>query len=140
VLTIEPQDSRGASGGDSGGTETAITDFGTAADGGYEDEGCEKAAVVRNPTVSGPAAALTCADGNSDIVDRHADETCSSDISDCDYADPDGMAGDNVEYGGNENGGRTNDISFDYGGGYMRGPDNPPHSGNTGGRGYIGVI
>jgi hypothetical protein len=129
VLTIEPRDSSGGAG--SGSTDVSAAE----ADGGTGG-GCGQAAVFRNPTGSGPAAAVTCADGNSAVVDRHANEICSSDIRDCEYAESDGMGSYYANGGGDENGGRTDEISFDYRGGNVRESDNPPN----GGRGYSGVI
>jgi hypothetical protein len=141
TLTIEPRNAPEATGGDTGasnGTTTPINNSSTAADDTETNHGCEKAAIVKNPTGTGPAPAVFCADGNSAMVDRYADETCRPDVSDCEYADPNGRGGDNVEYGGDDNGGRTNDISFDYGGGNTRDPANPPNDGSIGGRGPNG--
>jgi hypothetical protein len=100
--------------------------------------GCGQAAVFRNPTGSGPAAAVTCADGNSAVVDRYADEQCSSDIRDCKYAKPDGKEG---EKGGG--------LDYDNGEGFSGvSPDH--HSNSTsaktksaatsGGQGHVGII
>ena len=142
TLTVEPRNAMEATGGDSAasdGTTTPINNSSTAADDAETNHGCEKAAVVANPTGSGPAAAVTCADGNSAVVNRYADEKCNADISNCEYADPNGMGGDNAEYGGDDQGGSINEMSFDDGGGNTRDPDNPPNDASTGGRGPSGA-
>jgi hypothetical protein len=140
VLTIEPQDSSGGSGDGSGGFGSASTELSAAGEGGGTERGCEEAAVFRNPTGSGTAAAVTCADANSAIVDRYADETCSSDISDCEYADPDGLRGS--EYSqlddGNGDGYSGGDIAYQ-----SRNPGNSSGTtdgGRNGGDEYIGAI
>jgi hypothetical protein len=96
TLTVEPRDAPEAVSSESGasdGTTFAISNLSTAADGGETNHGCENAGVVKNPTGSGTAAAVTCADGDS-AVDRYADETCSADVSDCKYAEPNGQVAD----------------------------------------------
>jgi hypothetical protein len=103
TLTVEPRDAPEAVSSDSGasdGTTIAISNLSTAADDTKSNRGCEKAGVVRNPTGSGTAAAVTCADGDS-AVDRYADETCSADVSDCEYAEPYGISSTAGESGGN---------------------------------------
>jgi hypothetical protein len=142
TLTVEPRNAPEATGGDSapsGGTTTPINNSSTAADDAETNTGCEKAAVVANPTGSGPAAAVTCADGNSAVVNRYADEKCSGDIIDCKYAEPDGKGDDTFEDGGDEHGGGINGMSFDDGGGNTRDSDNPSNDGSTGGRGPSGA-
>jgi hypothetical protein len=83
TMVVEPRDSSGSAGSGSTNVSVADADVGT---GG----GCGQAAVFRNPTGSGPAAAVTCSDGTSAVVDRHADEQCSATIRKCEYADPQG--------------------------------------------------
>jgi hypothetical protein len=141
TLTVEPRNGSVDAGGDSGAGGPAISNFSTAADGGETSDGCEKAAVVGNPTGTGPPAAVTCADGrNQEDIDKWADETCSSDLRDCEYVDPDGLG--SPEY---------NQPDEDNGDGYSGGDityqrNNPGNSsgttngGRNGGDGYIGVI
>ena len=96
TLTVKPRDGSVATGGDSGASDGAtptIINSSTAADSGEANHGCENAAVIANPTGSGTAAAVTCADGDS-AADRYADEKCSADVSDCEYAVPDGQDAD----------------------------------------------
>jgi hypothetical protein len=141
TLAVEPRDAPEATGGESGasdGTTIAISNLSTATDDAETNDGCENAGVVKNPTGSGTAAAVTCADGDS-AVDRYADETCSADVSNCKYADPDGKGGDTFGGGVDEHEAKVNKISIN-GGGNTRDPDNPPNSGGTGGREYIGVM
>jgi hypothetical protein len=78
-------------------------------DGANRGEQCQRAAVVGNPTGSGTAAAVTCADGNSETVERFADETCSATMEDCELARADGQGRDQ---GGRDNRGiaQTTDI------------------------------
>ena len=140
TLTVKPQDPPTAATNDteaSNGTTTPSSNLSTTANDTDTNHGCENAAVVKNPTGTGPAAAAYCIDSNSGSK-QYADEKCSGDITDCKYADPNGRGSDNVEYGGDDNGGRTNDISFDYRSGNTRDPANPPNDGSIGGRGPNG--
>jgi hypothetical protein len=98
TITVEPRDAPEAVSSDSrasDGTTIAISNFSTAADDTETNAGCENAGVVRNPTGSGTAAAVTCVDGlDQETIDDWADEICSADISDCEYADSDGQDAD----------------------------------------------
>ena len=143
TLTVEPRNAPEATGGDSGasgGTTIPASNFSTAADDEETNTGCEKAAVIGNPTGGGTAAAVFCADGNSATVDRYADETCSADVRDCKYANPDGLG--STEY---------DQLDDNNGDGYSGGnianqssnPDNSSATtdgGRNGGNGYIGAI
>jgi hypothetical protein len=141
TLTVEPRNATGGDSGASGGTTIPASNFSTAADDAETNAGCENAGVVRNPTGSGPAAAVTCVDGlDQETIDDWADETCSGDISDCEYADPNGLG--SPEY---------DQLDDDNGDGYSGGDiaDQSSNSGNSsgitegghnGGDGYIGVI
>jgi hypothetical protein len=103
TLTVEPREAPEAGSGDggaSGGTTIPASNFSTAADDAETNAGCENAAVVGNPTGSGTAAAVFCVDENSAMGDRYADETCSGDIKDCKYAEPDGISSPASESGG----------------------------------------
>ena len=103
--------------------------------------GCSEAGVVSNPSRSGSAAAVICTGGRGEKRNqRYADETCSPDVSNCEFADPDGMGGDAMGGGGDEHEAKVNEISVDDGGGNTRDPGYPPNSGSTGGREYIGVM
>jgi hypothetical protein len=98
TLTVEPRDDPEATGSDSGAsdeTTIAISSLSTAADNTETNAGCEKAGVVKNPTGSGTAAAVTCVDGlDKETIEDWADETCSADIRDCKYAEPNGQDAD----------------------------------------------
>jgi len=89
-LTIEPQGPPDGSDRESGGDSPDINDFSSPDEGGTRSD-CQQAAVVGNPTGSGTAAAVTCADGDPDTVEQFADETCSATIEDCELADPRGQ-------------------------------------------------
>jgi hypothetical protein len=103
--------------------------------------GCAEAAVVSDSSRSGDVATVFCTgDRGEKRNQRYADETCSPDLSDCELADPDGKASNYGEGGGDERGANVNEISADDGDGNKRDPDNPPHSGSTGGLEYIGVM
>jgi hypothetical protein len=103
--------------------------------------GCAEAAVVSDSSRSGDVATVFCTgDRGEERNKRYADETCSPDLSDCELADPDGMGGDTFGGGGDERGANVDEISADDGDGNTRNPDNPPHSGSTGGLEYIGVM
>ena len=148
TLIVEPRDAPDATGGESGasgGTTIAISNLSTAAEDAETDNGCEKAGVVKNPTGSGTAAAVTCADGDS-AVDRYADETCSADVSDCKYAEPYGISSTAGESGGNGVGsGFSGTTSTNLGGGisYNTGRSSPSaessdaFAGTTGNNGII---
>jgi hypothetical protein len=143
TLTVEPRDAPEAVGGDtgaSGGTTVAISNFSKTADGGETNDGCEEAAVVRGPG-AGPPAVVTCVDGKDpDFVGKWAEETCSADISDCKFVDPDG-------YGSPEYSQLDDDKGDGYSGGDFTFQSSDPGNssgttdgGRNGGNGYISVI
>ena len=103
TLTVKPQDPPTAAINDteaSNGTTTPSSNLSTTANDTDTNHGCENAAVIKNPTGSGTAPAIFCADGNSAMVERYADETCNADIRDCKYAEPNGISSPASESGG----------------------------------------
>ena len=148
TLTVESRDTPEAVSSDSGannGTTIPASNFSTAADDAETNDVCENVGVVANPTGSGTAAAVTCADGDS-AVDRYADETCSPDIRDCKYAEPDGISSPASESGGDGLGsGFSGTTSTHLGGGisYNTGRSSPSaessdaFAGTTGNNGII---
>jgi hypothetical protein len=133
TMVVEPRDSSGGSG--SGSSDVSVAD-----EAGGTGGGCGQAAVFRNPTGSGPAAAVTCADGSSAIVDRYADEQCSSDIRNCDYAEPDGLESPKHSRSADNTEGVYRGVDLSYQSSNPGNSSGTTDGGREGGDGYVGAI
>ncbi|PSP50656.1 hypothetical protein BRC75_00160 [Halobacteriales archaeon QH_7_69_31] len=148
TLTVKPQDSPTAATNDTeanNGTTTPSSNLSTTANDTDTNHGCENAAVVKNPTGTGPAAAAYCIDSNSGSK-QYADEKCSGDITDCKYAEPDGISSPASESGGDGVGDGFSgmksthlggDISYNTGRSSPSAESSDAFAGTTGNKGII---
>jgi len=98
--------------------DTEIEDV-SAPDGNGEDRnGCTAAGVVANPAGNGTAAAVFCASGQGQNINHeYADEVCSTEVKNCEYATVDGDGGARGNGGGDNGGGGYSRIRIADSGG-----------------------